>query len=147
AASGALEQSLTEMAAAIIAASATGRGGLPPGDGFPLQPVTLGSIARVETDLRPASTISRVNGRPSVTLSIQKEGDANTVAVSRQVEQVLQEIKEVEATLEHPFYIHTIYNQAREIENALSDLAWALAWGSFLAVAVLLIFLKNWRTV
>ncbi len=143
-----LEQSLTEMAAMMITASAMPGGGPQlPENGFPLQPVTLGSIAEVEVDLHRPSTLNRVNGQPSVSLFIQKEGDANTVTVSRQVRQTLQEIAGAQSGQRRNISFHPIYDQARDIENALADLAWALAGGSFLAVAVLLIFLRNWRTV
>ena len=39
------------------------------------------------------------------------------------------------------------FDQAKEIENALMDLGRSLLLGSLLAVAVLLIFLRNWRTI
>jgi hydrophobic/amphiphilic exporter-1 (mainly G- bacteria), HAE1 family len=147
-ASSSIERSLTEMATAMVLASAA-PGATPAmleGD-FPLIPVHLGSVAEVAVDLHRPITLTRVNGQPSVSLVIQKEGEANTVSVSRQVRRALTEMAAEDAGGRRDFNFLTTYDQAREIEKALADLAWALLGGSLLAIAVLLLFLKNWRTV
>ena len=142
-----LEKTIVDMAMAMVLSSA-GAGGSPiPEEGFPLIPIRLGEIAEVKIDRHEATSISRVNRRPSIGFHLQKEGEANTVLVSRQVHRVLDELAEEFNQLGYNIKFNYTLDQAKEIENALADLARSLLLGSLLAVAVLLIFLRNWRTI
>lgn len=141
-----IESTLAGLAAAMLTASSQS-GGIPLGqESSPLIPIPINSIGTVETGLSGGTTINRINGEPGVSLVIQKEGDANTVTVSRRVRAELQAIA---AENEGPDRLHffSAFDQAADIESALGDLAWALLGGALLAVAVLLIFLRNWRTI
>lgn len=136
-----IEQALVSGAMAIVQMS---QGGSLPfiGDDFPLQPVSLRDIATIETALHPPDTISRVNQNPSIGITIQKEGAANTVQVARLIRAELEAIKD-----QYPdTYFYPVFDQAGEIENALEDLAISLLGGAALAIVVLLLFLRNWRT-
>lgn len=141
-----MESSLAGMASALLAASPE-KGGMPPRlEESPLIPIPIKSIGTVETSLSGGTTLNRINGKPAVSLVIQKEGDANTVAVSRQVRAELKAIAaEIEGQEKLDFF--SVFDQAADIESALGDLAWALLGGAFLAVAVLLFFLRDWRTI
>ncbi|HED23513.1 MAG TPA: efflux RND transporter permease subunit, partial [Firmicutes bacterium] len=121
-------------------------GGLELNDDFPITPVTLETIAEVKQDTYNPTSIVRFNGQPSISLSIQKEGDANTVIVARRVRQELQTLAAESAAASAPVVFNTVFDQAEEIERALADLAWSLAGGAVLAIFVLIVFLKNWRT-
>ncbi|NLZ28383.1 MAG: efflux RND transporter permease subunit [Firmicutes bacterium] len=113
---------------------------------LPLVPIHLGSIGNVAIDRHPQSTITRINRQPGVSLILQKEGDSNTVAVARDVRKVLDEIKaEFESEGKDLSYAFPL-DQGREIEMALMDLGWALLGGALLAIVILMLFLKNWRT-
>lgn len=141
-----IESSLAGLAATMLAASSQS-GSMPlEQESSPMTPIPINSIGTVETGLSGGTTINRINGEPGVSLVIQKEGDANTVAVSRRVRAELQAIA---AENEGPDRLHfySVFDQAAEIESALGDLAWALLGGALLAVAVLLVFLRNWRTI
>jgi multidrug efflux pump subunit AcrB len=145
-----LEDSLTDLAVSVVLGSMA-PGGSPfgdfdLGDDFPITPVSLSMIAQVEQDIYNPTTISRYNRQPSIGLVIQKEGDANTVLVARQVRAELEKLSEDSAGNFSQVSFNTIFDQAEEIERALADLAWSLVGGAFLAIAVLILFLKNWRT-
>ncbi len=142
-----LEKAIVDMAMTMILASAGGGGGLVPEDDFPLIPTLLGEIAEVKIDRHEATAISRINRQPSIGFYLQKEGEANTVLVSRQVRKALDELAEEFAPLGYEISFNYTFDQAKEIENALVDLARSLLLGSILAIAVLLIFLRNWRTI
>ncbi len=136
-----LEQMLVEMAMAMVLSSQGG--GAIPGmdDDFPLQPVYLGDIATVERAVHPPNTISRIDRQDSIGLTVQKEGNANTVAVVREVRTVLAELEE-----EFGLNFYPVFDQAGEIESALNDLFRDLITGGILAIMVLMIFLKDFRT-
>jgi len=103
-------------------------------------------VAEIEKDTHEPTVISRYNKQPSISLSIQKEGDANTVTVARQVRQALDELSEESIGSFSQVQFNTVFDQAEEIERALADLARSLFGGAALAVLVLLLFLRNWRT-
>ncbi len=148
-----VEDLLTELAAAMMGGNLAGGGaggnpfvGIDLGDDFPIIPVTLGMVAEIGQDTYEPVSISRYNMQPSIGLSIQKEGDANTVTVARQVRQALDELSEESIGSFSQIRFNTIFDQAEEIEHALVDLARSLLGGAALAILVLLLFLKNWRT-
>jgi HAE1 family hydrophobic/amphiphilic exporter-1 len=143
-----LEKAIVDMSMAMILSSA-GAGGGPaiPEDEFPLIPIRLNEIAEVKIDLHEATAVSRINRQPSIGFYLQKEGEANTVVVSRQVRRTLDELASEFNDLDYNLSFNYTFDQAKEIESALVDLARSLLLGSLLAVAVLLLFLRNWRTI
>ncbi len=151
-ASRSLEDSLTELAISTILGSMTGGGSgfgnfeLENDEDFPINPISLGMLAQIEQDTYSPTSITRYNRQPSITLAIQKEGDANTVVVAREVREVLDRLSEESEGLFSRIDFNIALDQAREIERALTDLAEALFGGALLAILVLLLFLKNWRT-
>ncbi len=152
-ASGGLEDLMIELTTTMLGGntggSSTGANpfsGVDLGDDIPVDPVTLGMVAEIEKTQYEPSSFSRYNMQPSIGLSIQKEGDANTVTVARQVREVLDELSEESIGTFSQISFDTIFDQAEEIEFALADLARSLLGGAVLAIVVLLLFLKNWRT-
>jgi|LSQX01.3.fsa_nt_gb HAE1 family hydrophobic/amphiphilic exporter-1 len=143
-----LEKAIVDMSMAMILASAGGGSSLPiPEDEFPLIPIRLQDIAEVNFDFHEASSISRINRQPSIGFYLQKEGEANTVAVSRQVRRTLDELSAEFNELGYDLTFTFTYDQAKEIETALMDLFVSLLQGSLLAVAVLLLFLRDWSMI
>jgi hydrophobic/amphiphilic exporter-1 (mainly G- bacteria), HAE1 family len=145
-----LEQNLTDLATTIILSSmvpgGSSFGEMDLGDDFPIDPISLGMLAEIEEDTYNPSTISRFNQQPSIGLVIQKEGDANTVLVARQIRTTVEKLAADSESDIFPVAFNTIFDQAAEIESALADLAWSLVGGAILAVLVLILFLRNWRT-
>jgi len=145
-----LEDSLSDLATTMILSSmnpgSSNFAGFELDGDFPINPVSLGMLAEIEQDLYSPTTITRFNRQPSISLVIQKEGDANTVLVARQIREVLDQLSEESAGGFSQISFNTVLDQAEEIERALADLAWALAGGALLAIIVLILFLRNWRT-
>jgi hydrophobic/amphiphilic exporter-1 (mainly G- bacteria), HAE1 family len=145
-----LEDSLTELATAMILGSmAPGNSafaGFDLGDELPINPISLEMIATIGLDTYSPSTIARFNQQPSISLVIQKEGDANTVMVARQIRNMLDQLAEENRGSFSAVQFNTVLDQAEEIERALADLAVSLAGGAILAILVLILFLRNWRT-
>ncbi len=145
-----LEDSLSDLATTMILSSmspgSSNFAGFELDGDFPINPVSLGMLAEIEQDLYNPTTITRFNRQPSISLVIQKEGDANTVLVARQIREVLDQLSEESTGSFSRITFNTVLDQAEEIERALADLAWALAGGALLAIVVLILFLRNWRT-
>jgi CzcA family heavy metal efflux pump len=106
-------------------------------------PILLRHVARVA--IAPGFKVGDaiVNGQPGIELVISKQPGANTLEVTRSVQQAL---KEVQHELPRDAKLITIFRQADFIEKSINNVLFALATGGFLVVLVLLLFLFNWRT-
>ena len=102
--------------------------------------VKLGEIAEITDTHREQTGYVLFNGEPAVSLNIQKEAGANTVDVSRRVHRELEAIR---AGLEEGVTVGVVQDQAEFIQEAIKELRDNAIVGGFLAVFILLVFLKN----
>ncbi len=105
--------------------------------------IRLSDIANVDYEYVRPDFRGRVNGKPAYLMLIQKESGANTVAVSREIAAKIDQI------LKNPqlagVEIKTWFNQADEIETAVSGLKSSGIMGAVFAFLVLWFFLKDFR--
>ena len=108
-------------------------------------PLRLGDVASVRYGLLEETDRNRVNGKPSVGIRIQKEDEANLIAVCGEVEaQVARLNREFAA---EGIELVVTNSQADLMGEALDTLKRAALAGAFLALAVLFLFLRNLRFV
>jgi hydrophobic/amphiphilic exporter-1 (mainly G- bacteria), HAE1 family len=100
----------------------------------------VGKATDSEHELR---SISRLNGNSSVTLVVSKQSGQNTVAVSDEVKQKLEDISK---TLPKDVKIQLLADTSIFIRKAVSALESHLIEGSILASIVIFFFLSNIRT-
>ncbi len=105
-------------------------------------PVRLGSIATVKEQPVAKTSISRVDGRTSLTLSVTKTSDANTVTVAHEINAKLPEL---ERSLGSNARFVTVFDQAPFIEQSVHDLTVEGGIGLAMAVFVILLFLRSLR--
>ncbi len=105
-------------------------------------PVTLGQVAEVNDTYEKLTRIVRVNGQRGLRLGIRKESEANTVEVASAI---LAEIAEVNEDFPQ-INVVAISNQGNFIERSIANVARSVLYGGVLAVAVLLLFLRNLRS-
>ena len=108
------------------------------------QAILLSQVA----DVKIAPALKRgdagYNGKPAVILSVQKQPNADSVTLTREVEQALQELqKSRPAGMEAPQFL---FRQADFIENSVRNVQEALRDGAILVAVVLFLFLLNVRT-
>ena len=108
------------------------------------QSILLRQVAEVK--LAPA--IKRgdagYNGKPAVVLSVQKQPSADSVTLTRAVEQALAELsKGLPAGMEAPQFL---FKQADFIEHSVRNVTEALRDGAILVAVILFLFLLNVRT-
>lgn len=84
-----------------------------------------------------------INGQTGVEIVVSKQPDVNTLTVTRQVEQALDELKK---GLPEDMHMVVIFRQATFIERSISNVLTAIASGGALVVMILFVFLLNWRT-
>jgi Cu/Ag efflux pump CusA len=108
----------------------------------PAPPVTLGDVAVVAEDHQPLIGDAIINDQPGLLLVVEKVPWANTVQMTRGIEDVL---KTLQAGLPDVTFDPTIFQQANFIELAIHNLTQALVLGFLLVVVILGLFLFEWR--
>ncbi len=104
--------------------------------------VYLRDVADVSRTVKDRTSFSRFNMLENVTISIQKQAQANTLLVSKAVKKKLQQLKQ---QLPKDIQIDIVYDQSKFIQDALDGVKDAAVQGGFLAFLVLLIFLRDFK--
>ncbi|HEX9971976.1 MAG TPA: efflux RND transporter permease subunit, partial [bacterium] len=109
------------------------------------KPIYLRDIAVVRHGYKEREAITRLNGIEAVEIAIYKEGDANTVAVARAVENRMNRVREI---LPKDLELVKVYDQSTFIRQAVNEVINAGVIGGILAIIILYFFLQNfWTTV
>lgn len=107
-------------------------------------PLLLGDVADVRIGSAPPIGAASVNARPGIILVISKEPDANTVELTREIEDRLETLS---ATLPADVEVDAqLFQQAHFIDLAIRNVLLALVLGGLLVVLILFAFLMSWRT-
>ena len=105
-------------------------------------PVRLKELAQVEDSWKKHSALVRINGKPGIRLSINKQSGANTVeaarSVMREVEKINQDIPQIT--------ISPIIDTSEYIEHSISNISSSAVYGGLLAALVLIVLLRNIRS-
>lgn len=109
------------------------------------QRVTIGDIAKVQTGPKtPRLGVASDDGRPAVIVTVTKQPETATIALTRSIDEALDELR---ANLPEDVELSTdIFRQSHFIENSIGNVKKALLEGGFFVIIVLFIFLMNWRT-
>ena len=111
----------------------------------PSVPLRLGDVAAVDYGLQQRTDLRRVNGQSAVGVLIQKEDEANLIAVAEAVTAALAQLNRDFAPEGVSLIVTT--NQAALMEDSLDTLKQAALVGLALGLAVLFLFLRNARFV
>lgn len=107
------------------------------------KPLLLGQVAEITTGSPPSIGEGVVNDQPGPLMVVEKYPWANTLEVTRGVEEVLANLK---PSLPGVEITTRIFRPATFIELALENLQTALILGCALVAAILFAFLFEWRT-
>jgi HAE1 family hydrophobic/amphiphilic exporter-1 len=103
------------------------------------RPVRVRDVAAVRDSYEDVRYLVEMNGVPSITLSIQKQSGANTVAVAEAVRREMERIN----TEREDVHFAVISDQSEFIRQSIANVRTSALWGSLLAVAVLYFFLRS----
>jgi len=104
--------------------------------------IVLGDVAKVSQSPSPQSVINRFNGNSSISLSILKEGTANTVEVSKSISEAINGIL---PSLPDGVHVFSVFDQSDFIKDSIDELWEKAIVGGLLAVVVVFIFLRAVR--
>jgi HAE1 family hydrophobic/amphiphilic exporter-1 len=105
--------------------------------------IRLGDVATVRDLSKDPTQFTRLNGRDSVGLSVQKQADANTVAVADGVKRA---IAELQRTLPADITFGIAQDQSLFIRSSVNDVQGNLILGAILVGIVVFLFLHNVRS-
>ena len=104
--------------------------------------VQLKDIADVEMKYKELTSLAKTNGKSSIIISVQKQSGTNTVqvanAVSAEIEKIQKENKDLDMQI--------LFDQSDYIEMAIDAVKDSAIQGAILAVLVLLLFLRDYRS-
>jgi multidrug efflux pump len=106
------------------------------------QQVTLGEVAEVRIGAENERSIARANGKDAVSLAIEQLSQANSVAVSREVN---REIDAIAPELPEGMVLAVNYDRAEYIEASMREVYRALFIAVSLVLVVIYLFLGSFR--
>ncbi len=111
--------------------------------GAELKTVLLRDIADVYEGYKDEESLASVDGESCVVLTIQKQSGKNSVTAAKNARREIPKILEV---LPSDIDILEIYNTTDIIEQTISEVVNSVIVGALLAVAVLFIFLRSFKS-
>ena len=102
--------------------------------------IYLGDIAKVEDTFKERNSITYVNGKPGIMVSLQKESGKNTVTVAKRV---FKELEIIQKLLPADISIIPVFDSSDFIKKTISQVGWVALYGAIIAVFVLFFFLGN----
>src|SRR5262245_41775427 len=106
-------------------------------------PVYLKNLARVVSAERPVYNIVTADGLPAVLVNVHQQPDGNAIEIADAVNRELQEIRK---TLPSDIQLNVFYDQSLNVRDSIGSVTESILIGLGLSIAVLVGFLKSWRT-
>ena len=104
--------------------------------------VPLGDVATVSDSHQEQRISTRINGVDAVGLIIIKQSEANTVTTAQNVRDKIKQVQKLYPQLK----FNQAYDQSGFIVNSIDDLKNTAIIGGLLAIIILLLFLRNFRS-
>mgnify|MGYP003333207143 CR=1 FL=1 len=97
--------------------------------------VTLGDVAQVRPTFKDATSVTRVNGRPAMTIEVSKRTGANLIET---VDGVKKTITTLQKTWPEAVHVTFTQDKSKVIRQMLADLQNSVATGVLLVVVIIL---------
>jgi hydrophobic/amphiphilic exporter-1 (mainly G- bacteria), HAE1 family len=105
-------------------------------------PVRVRDVARVGMEAGDVASIHRINGQPTIGLSVSKEKGINSLQVAREVKRKLEEIKR---GLPGDLVFKTVDDESEEIRLKLNDLYRLAVIITVIVFLMIFVILRRWR--
>ncbi len=106
-------------------------------------PVLVKNLSEVVSGEQPVYNIVTANGRPTVLINVLQQPDGNAVQIA---DAVNQELRDIRKSLPPGIEMATFYDQSALVRDSIGSVTESILIGLALSVAVLVGFLKSWRT-
>src|SRR5207244_1256620 len=106
-------------------------------------PVYLTQVADVIDGEKEETSFARVNGRPSITIDIQKAQDANIIETGNNVKAAVESLKK---RLPADVDVRISFSSADAVEKSVDRVKHTIVEGAALTVLIVFLFLHSWRS-
>ncbi len=106
-------------------------------------PVRVADVATVSGGVEPEYTMVTADGHPAALVNVNRQPDANTVAV---VDEVRKTLASLRGQIPSDVHIATYYDQSLLVRESISSVRDSILIGLLLSVVILYSFLRNWGT-
>jgi CzcA family heavy metal efflux pump len=106
-------------------------------------PVLVSDVATVGAGVEPQYTIVTANGHPAALVNINRQPDANTVAV---VDNVKAALNAMRGQIPKDVRVAAYYDQSLLVRDSINSVRDSILIGLLLSVVILYAFLRNWGT-
>jgi HAE1 family hydrophobic/amphiphilic exporter-1 len=106
------------------------------------QLVSLGQVAKVRDSHQETRLFTRLNGQQAVGIIVTKQSEANTVETAKNVFTKIEQVKKLYPDLKFGL----AYDQSEFISHSIEDVRSSALIGGGLAIIILLLFLRNFRS-
>ena len=104
-------------------------------------PVTVADVATVSGGVEPQYTMVTADGRPAALVNINRQPDANTVAV---VDEVRKTLTAIRGQIPGDVRIAAYYDQSLLVRDSINSVRDSILIGLLLSIVILYAFLRNW---
>lgn len=106
------------------------------------QALRVRDVARVEDGFEEVRSQASMNGQNAIAIVIRKQSGANTVGVAEEIAEVLPDLQELAPA---GASVEMVIDNSRRIRGSLEAVQFDMLLGAALAVAIILLFLRDWR--
>ena len=106
-------------------------------------PVTVADVATVTGGVEPEYTMVTADGHPAALVNINRQPDANTVAV---VDEVRKTLTAIRGQIPGDVRVAAYYDQSLLVRDSINSVRDSIIIGLLLSVVILYAFLRNWGT-
>jgi HAE1 family hydrophobic/amphiphilic exporter-1 len=107
-------------------------------------PIRVSDLGRVEDSFAEPDTWNSIDGKQAVSLDVRRQSGTNTVAI---IDSVKQKLEQIRKSLPPGVSIRIIRDQSVFINASVASLQEHLLFGSLLASLVVMLFIRNLRSV
>lgn len=106
-------------------------------------PIYVKNVATVKDTTEEPATVTKLNDKTAIGLEIMKQSGSNTVQT---VEQVKAQLESIKKDLPSGVDLVVVRDNSKTIKESVEDVEFNLIVGGVLAVAIVFLFLGNWRS-
>jgi CzcA family heavy metal efflux pump len=106
-------------------------------------PVRVGDIANVRDGVADPTMLITGNGRPAALINISRQIDGNILRIASQIESMMNNLG---SAIPKTLHLSVDYDLAEFVSESIKSVRDAILIGAFLAIGILYVFLRDWRT-
>ena len=106
-------------------------------------PVRVGDIATVRDGVADPTMLVTGNGKPAALINISRQIDGNILQIAQQIKSMAANLG---SAIPKTLHLSVDYDLAEFVSESIKSVRDAILIGAFLAIVILYLFLRDWRT-